>query len=347
MAEKLRIGVLGLSHDHVWSNLQELVHSEHGEITAAADPYPELRDQLRGQFAVDAVFADYDELFERTELDAVYIFADNLHGAELAARAASQGLHVMTEKPLAATYADAARMVGAVRRAGVQLMCNWPIAWWPGVQHALNLVAEGRIGQVWQVNYRAAHIGPRELGCSPYFVEWLYDPQLNGAGAYMDYCCYGAALTCHLLGMPSRVSAMTSRLFKSDLAADDNAVLVMQHPRGLSTSTASWTQVGHMTSYEPMIYGTKGTLAVRNDGREVWLANDEMPSGASLAVPPPAAHMRNATEFFLHHLRSGTPIEGLCGGEVGLMTQEVLAAGLLAAAEERYVSLPLPVAMLQ
>lgn len=207
-------------------------------------------------------------------------------------------------------------------------------------------MAEGRIGEVWQVNYRSAHAGPRELGCSTHFAEWLYDPRRNGAGALMDYCSYGAALTCHLLGLPARVTAVSGRLWKPDLPAEDNAVLIMQHARAISTSTASWTQVGNMTSYEPMIYGSTGTIHIRSYGQQLWLADDSHKDGERLMVVDPRPGMRSSADFFISHIRSGEPIAGLCSPEIGLMAQEVLEAGILAAAEGRSVSLPLPVAAL-
>ena len=340
MADKLRIGVLGLSHDHVWENLEALGKSEDGLLVAAADPHPQLQERAKA-YGCERVFADYGDMLYDVKLDAVYIYSDNREGAELAQQAAARGLHIMIEKPMAATLAGADRMRGAAHAAGVQLMVNWPFAWWPHLQYALKLIEEGRIGEVFQVNYRAAHAGPRELGCSPYFSEWLYDPQRNGAGALMDYCCYGAALTCLLLDLPSRVTAVSGRLRKADLPAEDNAVLIMQHAHAISTSTASWTQIGHMTSYIPMIYGGEGTLVLQNS--EVWLATREHQDGVKLDVPPPAAGQRNSAEFFLGHIRSGEPIAGLCGADVGLMAQEVLEAGLISAADGRSVSLPLPV----
>ena len=169
--------------------------------------------------------------------------------------------------------------------------------------------------------------------------------QRNGAGALMDYCCYGAALTCRLLGMPARVTAVSGRLRKVDLPAEDNAVLIMQHARAISTSTASWTQIGHMSSYIPMIYGSAGTLILQHG--EVWLADAEHADGVKLDLPPPAAGQANSAEYFLGHIRSGEPITGLCGADVGMMAQEVLEAGLCSAAEGRTVSLPLPVSVLR
>jgi predicted dehydrogenase len=121
----------------------------------------------------------------------------------------------------------------------------------------------------------------------------------------------------------------------------------MQHARALSTATASWTQIGMATSYVPMIYGTEGTLLAQYQDNTLKLATNEHKHGELLDVPPLPAGQRNATEFFLSHLRSGTPITGLCGPDVGLMTQEVLEAGLISAAEGRAVSLPLSVERLQ
>jgi predicted dehydrogenase len=342
MADKLRVGVLGLSHDHVWENLKALGESDAGRLVAAADPHPELRAKVEAA-GCERVFDDFMQLLDSVELDAVYIFGDNQTGAELAVAAAQRGLHILIEKPMASTFAGAARMRGAARAAGVQLMVNWPIFWWPHLQYAFKLIAEGRIGEVFQVNYRSAHAGPRELGCSPHFSEWLYDPRRNGAGALMDYCCYGAALTCTLLGLPSRVTAVSGRIAKPDLMAEDNAVLVMQHARAISTSTASWTQVGHMTSYIPMIYGSAGTLVLQNG--EVWLADQAHEDGVKLDLPAP--EWRSSAELFLSHVRSGEPIGGLCGADVGMMAQEVLEAGLISAAEGRTVSLPLSVGHLQ
>src|SRR5215210_6800931 len=346
MADRLRIGVLGLTHDHVWENLRALADSGEGVLVAAADPHAELRQQVKQAYPDVDLFDAYDQLLAQTRrLDAVYIYADNLHSVVLAERAAAQGLHVMVEKPMASTLAGADRMRRAATAAHVQLMVNWPIAWRPAIQHAFRLIDEGRIGELFQVNYRSAHAGPRELGCSPYFSEWLYDPQRNGAGALMDYCCYGAAMTCMLLGLPSRVTAISGRLRKADLPAEDNAVLIMQHAHAISTSTASWTQIGNMTSYIPMIYGSAGTLILQHG--QVWLADAEHEDGVKLDLPLPIAGQANSAEYFLGHIRSGEPITGLCGADVGMMAQEVLEAGLCSAAEGRTVSLPLPVAGLR
>lgn len=344
MAEPLRVGVLGMTHDHVWGNVRELNASALGTLVAAADPNEELREKMKHEYNCPEVFGSYEEMLDSVALDAVYIFGDNLTGAELAIMAADYGLHIMVEKPMASTVDGANHVLAAARRAGVSLMINWPFAWWPQLQHAFTMVANGEIGQLFQTKYRSAHAGPKELGCTPYFYNWLHDADLNGAGAYMDYCCYGAALARAFLGQPSRVTGTIGHCLKDYITLDDNAVLVMQWPRAIAISEASWTQIGHLTSYHAAIYGSEGTLVIepRNTGR-LLLANAAHDDGIVIDVPPLPEEQRNASNYFLSRISQGLPIEGLCSAEVGRDAQEILEAGLISAQEGRAVSLPLPI----
>jgi predicted dehydrogenase len=327
----------------VWDNLDALARDARAKLVAAAEPRPELRERVRA-YGCDQLYDDPLQLLDSVELDAVYVYSDNRQSAELATQAARRGLHVMLEKPLAADYGGAVRLVAAAQSTKSQIMVNWPFIWWPSLQYALQLVAEGRIGRVFQVHYRAAHAGPREVGCSPAFSEWLLDPQRNGSGVLMDYCSYGAALTCLLLGLPSRVTGVTSRVEKLDLPAEDNAVVIMQHANAISTSVGSWTQIGHMTSYVPMFYGTSGTLVVQPDS--VLLAVQGRDAEIGLDIPAPNADNASSAAFFLQHLLTDRPIDGICGISVSLAAQEVLEAALTSASQGRTVALPLPTAAL-
>jgi predicted dehydrogenase len=343
MKRQIRIGILGMSHDHVWDFLKHAPAVADVVIVAAADSDPILRAKASAA-GVQTTYATADELLTRVELDAVAIFADNRQSVDLGIAAAGRGLHVFVEKPIAADYAGAVALTQATARAGVTLMVNWPFAWWANIQYAFTLIERGRIGKLFQVQYRAAHCGPRELGCSPQFVDWLYDPYRNGAGVMMDYCCYGAALTCMLLGLPSRVSAIAGRLRKVDLPAEDNAVLVMQHATAISTATASWTQQGHLTSYEPIFYGDKGTLVARNG--KLLLSDAEHDEGTVLRVPKIVDGYNHALEHYVAVIRGEVSLLPICSGEVGLLAQHVLEAGIISVNTNQAVSLPLPPAAL-
>jgi predicted dehydrogenase len=341
LTKTYRIGVMGLTHDHVWQNLRDLLGSSHGLLTAAADPNKPLLERAKHEFDC-TTYKDFHTLLQRERLDAVYLYGDNATSVEMAEAAAMKGLHIMVEKPMAADLIGADRMLAAARRFGVRLMVNWPFAWRPQIQHAIRMVQNGDIGRLWQVRYRSAHEGPLELGCSPYFVQWLYDPELNGAGALLDYGCYGACLSSYLLGLPSRVTAVGGRLCKEDILAEDNAIIVMSYPRAMGIAEASWTQIGGLTAYVAVLYGTTGTIMVEaGDAGRVLVANKEFPEGVPVQPPPPATHMLNAGVNFLHGIETGDEFAPLCEARTSRDAQEIMEAALMAIDSGADVSLPL------
>ena len=153
-----RFGIIGLSHDHVWDVLPELKENEQAELIAACSLQRPLLDRAAKEYGVQ-IYTDSQEMAASEQLDAVLIYGNNRSGAEEGKKALERGWHVLIEKPLAANLAGADELLQAANTTGKRLMVNWPIAWWPQVQHALALAQSGEIGEVWQVRYRAAHQG--------------------------------------------------------------------------------------------------------------------------------------------------------------------------------------------
>ena len=344
MADKIRIGVLGLTHDHIWDHghLEAVQAADGAELVAAADPNQPLLAQMKERYGSDIkTYESYEAMLDSAALDAVYIFGDNASAAGLTEMAAGRGLHVMAEKPMAATLDQAERMIRAAANAGTVLMIHWPFAWGEAFRHAIQMAHDGAIGDIFQVRYRSAHAGPKEFGCTPYFYNWLYDREKNGAGALIDYCCYGAALARIVLGQPSRVTAMAGRLQKDYVEVDDNAIILMGYHHAIAITEASWTQVGNPFTYTPMIYGSEGMLIVRRGENKVVLATEANPDGEVIDPPANPPEFVSGTAHFLHCIRSGAPVAGVCNAGVSRDAQEILQAGLISAREGREVTLPL------
>ncbi len=341
MTDPLRIAVLGLTHDHVWDNLPFLSTHTDAELIAAADPNEPLLSRIATDYGCKT-YTSAADLLASEDLDAVYIFGNNFEGAELAIKAMSRKLHVLIEKPMAANLAQADRMVATAKANDVKLVINWPFAWWPQLQKAIALAEEGAIGKLWAVKYRAAHAGPAELGCSQYFCDWLFNPELNGAGALMDYCCYGSVLSASLLGLPESVTGMTGGQVKDGLAVEDNALIAMKYPFGMSSAEGSWTQIGKLTSYATTFYGTTGTILVepRVGGRLV-LATESEPIGSEVPVLESAPSLQNSANHFVDVIRNDSPPWILCDPANSRNAQEILEAGLRSVTSGRHQSLPL------
>ena len=346
---RLNVGVLGLSHDHVWGNLAALSAGHHGRLVAAADPDAGLRDRLRALHGAVATHDTFDAVLERRDLDAVLVFSDNRTSAELGVRALGRRLPVMLEKPMAADLAGARALLAAARTAGVPLMVNWPTAWRPALRHGLTLALEGAVGAPVQLSHRGGHAGPREFGCSPQFCDWLYDPRRNGGGALVDYCGYGAVLCRLVLGRPQAVTAVTPPPRKAGLVAEDNAVVVLSYPGALGLLEASWTQIGGEPAFAMIVYGERGTLLVHQprptrEGERAGAGRVQVvsPEGSRFLDPPPLGpDERDGPTHFLACVSAGRDVTGFCAADVGCDVQEVIAAGQRSSATGRRVDLPL------
>ena len=336
MARTYRVGIASMVHDHVWGELRHWAGLNNVELAAAGDPNAELRERVQAEYGVRNLYETWQEMIEKEELDIVQAAAENSAGAEIVEACAARGIHVISEKPMSATLAQANRMVAAARKAGTLLVINWPTAWSPAIQEMERRLLAGDIGTLFYFKQRSAHNGPKEIGCSEYFWSWLYDEEKNGAGALMDYCCYSANMCARFLGLPEKVTGFRGTFVKDYPVPDDNAIILMKYPHAFGVAEACWTQpVGYAAS-NPVAYGTEGSIAV--SGETVVL--DVRGSRTSIAPPPTTAPKRNGPEYLLHCLETGQPVEGFCSMDVSRDAQEILEAGKLAADTGATVSLP-------
>ncbi|MDP6717913.1 MAG: hypothetical protein QGF59_04645, partial [Pirellulaceae bacterium] len=128
---------------------------------------------------------------------------------------------------------------------------------------------------------------------------------------------------------PESVWATADQLVKMETCpVPDNAVLVMKYPRGMAMSEGSWSQIGKMSAYLTLIYGTRGTLLLepRHGGR-LLSATEDNQEGVELPVPEVAPEMANSVSHFLHGIESGDEFWSLCDPRVCRDTQEILERG--------------------
>ncbi len=339
MTQKIRIGVLSLVHDHIWDNLPKAQALQGVELVAAADPHEELLGKFSDATGVETTYTDYEELLDSEELDAVFAYGTNRSTGALVEMAAERGLHVMCEKPMASDLSVADRMLVACRQAGVVLLINWPTAWSRGINHALKLVQEGLIGRVWQLKWRGGHCGPDELGCDKHFVEWLFDPVENGAGAMFDYLGYGASLARLFIGLPTQVMAIAGRIVRTNIPVDDNAIIALEYNDANAVIETTWTEaVPGWPPHDLTLYGTEGVMvAGASKVRYVRKGQD----GDEVEAPELPSPRSNGPEYFVHCIRSGEAVTGMCSPENSHDAQQIMEAARLSVLTGQRVALPL------
>src|SRR4051812_13987271 len=96
--QKLRVGIAGMTSDHVWGMGDGLAALPEVQMVAGADPHPELRERAGRQWSLGRVYDDFAAMLDREELDALLVCGDNGGKAEIAEAAAKRGIHVYQDK---------------------------------------------------------------------------------------------------------------------------------------------------------------------------------------------------------------------------------------------------------
>ena len=137
-----RVGIIGLSHDHIWDVLPDLAGNEDIELVAAASAQLPLLERIKKEYGA-ATYPDAQEMAAGEKRDAVLIYGNNRAGAEEGVKALERGWHVLIEKPMAANLAGADELLKTSDASDKRLMVNWPIAWWPQLNHAIAMAQAG------------------------------------------------------------------------------------------------------------------------------------------------------------------------------------------------------------
>jgi predicted dehydrogenase len=229
------------------------------------------------------------------------------------------------------------------REAGVKLMVNYGNAWPEATQEAVRRIKAGEIGNVQKIIVQFGHEGPKEIGTSKYFADWLYDPAKNGAGALMDFGCYGADWAMVLKGRPKRVYATSLKLkTEQHNAVEDDATVLLEYPDATAILMPSWDWSYGKGQAE--IFGPQGSFLVRGDGLLFQPAKGQTsvqnPDGKPIETQPAPPEKRNGVAYFLFCIRNNKPIEGPVSPGINVGVNEIIDAAKESIRTNRAVAMP-------
>lgn len=203
------------------------------------------------------VLDSWREAVEMPDVDAVDICTPNSLHAEIAVAAAAAGKHVLVEKPIARTLAEADRMIDAARTSGVVLAVAHNTRFAPPFVAAREAIAAGRIGSV--VGFRAAfgHAGPEAWAPG---ASWFFDPERSGGGALIDLGIHLADLVRAVLA--DEVAEASAMLGPRRGGVEESAHVILRLAGGaIGSLHVSWRAVPG-PDYQLTVFGTAGTIHV-------------------------------------------------------------------------------------
>jgi predicted dehydrogenase len=341
---KTRLAIVGLDHDHVWGLLGAIAKEPEAELVAIADPHPELVDKAKQQVPAEVKFySDYVKMLDEAKPEAVIVTTANNRHLEILRECAKRHIHYSTEKPLASTAADAREMERLANAAHIKLMVNYWNAWAASTHELFHRVYAGELGPVQKIIVQYGHEGPKEIGVSKYFADWLYDPVKNGGGAIVDFGCYGAEWALWLKGRPSSVFAYSLKLKTAQAnAVDDDAVILLEYPDATAIIQASWDWP--YSKGQVQVFGPKGSLLATGDGVLYRAAKSQAdvdhPDGQPVTLGPVPHETSNPIAYFLYCIRNDKPIENPVAASLNVGVVEILDAAKESIRTGRAVKLP-------
>ena len=223
----LRWGILSTGNiAHTFA--RGLREAKRGHLVAVASRTQQSADKFGDEFEIPHRHADYQALLDNPEVDAVYIATPHPMHAEWAIKAADAGKHLLVEKPLTLNWPDAARVVEACERNGVQLLEAFMYRCHPQTAKLVEIIRSGALGEVLKIE---ATFGFMSDG-NP--ESRLINPELGGGGI-LDVGCYTMSL-CRLIAGAARNKPFANPLEikalgqLNDSGTDNQAMALLRFP---------------------------------------------------------------------------------------------------------------------
>ncbi len=351
--------IVGINFDHFhMGDLLRMAHEHpHAEIAGICDEDPaRMQDAVRN-FGIppERVFTDYAQCLETTKPDIAILCPATARHAEYVEKVAPFGVHILLEKPMANSLADADAMIRAVEATGKALAINWPLVWYPSHRTAKRLIDEGLIGEVIEVHFYDGNRGPLyhladKIEVSQDEVQrrkphsWFYKLE-SGGGSLRDYLGYGATLGTwfHDGRKPIEITTVVDE--PKSLEVDEHSVTIARYESGLSKYETRWGTFTDPWTHQPqpkcgfVIAGSEGTISSYDGEQTVRVQTGQYPAGQEFAVDVLAAPHRNPIEHFIHHLETGDSLLGPLTPEISRTGQQIVDTAILSVLEKRTVKL--------
>jgi predicted dehydrogenase len=207
--DRVKIGIIGAGMIAHRSHAEAFQQVPEAEVVAVADVDAERAREFAAKYEIPQVFSSYEELLARAGVDAVSVALPVFLHAPATIAALEAGKHVLCEKPMARTSAEAQAMVDAAGRTGRKLAVYWRNRFGARAIKAKQMIDAGDLGRIYYVRT----IGLRWRGRPGFdtrmtrFGKWFGSKEHAGGGPLMDIGGYNLDLVLGLLGFPKVLSA--------------------------------------------------------------------------------------------------------------------------------------------
>ncbi|GAB4453168.1 MAG: Gfo/Idh/MocA family oxidoreductase [Anaerolineae bacterium] len=255
----------------------EANHALGAKLVAVSHYNPANFGRLSARFGVPCLTEA--EILAHPAVQAVSICTPSGQHAQQAIRAARAGKHVLVEKPLATTLADADAMIAACDQAGVQLGAVFQRRHEPYFARARRAIEAGDFGELTLGNVPIPYYRPAD-----YFklAEWRGTWAGDGGGVLMNQGIHLVDILLWLMGDPVAISARAATLQRA-IEVEDTVVAALRFEGGALATICATTTANPGFPHRVEVYGTRGGFQVEGNVLSRWTLAE--PAAAKIEPP--------------------------------------------------------------
>jgi len=280
MADRIRWGMVGGGNDAFIGAVHRIAAriDDHFELVAGALSSTPEKSRASGEaLGLPRIYDDFNEMARREArrkdgIQAVSIVTPNHVHFEAARQFLKRGIHVICDKPLTSTFADAKKMVKAAEASDALFVLTHNYTGYPMVRQAHEMVASGEIGavRIVQVEYAQDWLTVEQDFKQ---AEWRTDPARSGAGGSTgDIGTHAYNLACFVTGLEAVELTADLAAFVPGRQVDDNAHVMLRFKGGAKGMLwSSQVAPGNENALRLRVYGEKGGLEwAQEDPNYLW-----------------------------------------------------------------------------
>ncbi|MGY5125796.1 Gfo/Idh/MocA family protein [Streptomyces nigrescens] len=250
------------------------------DVAAIVEPAPERRRVAAEQLPYGRVVASLDELLAQGGIDVVDVCTPPAYHVPLAHRALTAGCHVICEKPVAVSLADAQELIGTARSHGRLLYPSHNYGTSP-MMRLLRQAVDGGIGRLESARFQILR-DRHARGVRGFRPDWRRSRELAGGGILLDHGTHCVYMALRLFGeLPAKISCTVGRPEGAPDAVDEEAAVRMDFGSAVCDIELSWRAGLRANHYS--VTGTDGFLRIDDD--RVTAEGPDGPRTLDLASP--------------------------------------------------------------
>jgi len=238
------------------------------EVRGVCDADPQRLEPVAREYEGAFTTTDYRELLVRDDIDIVSVATPDFFHAEQSIAAMRAGKHVLCEKPMTTTVADALAITEAARETGRKFMVGQVCRFAPGFVRGKEIVESGEIGELFFVESEYAHNYDHALG----HREWRKDPS-RPRNAFVGGGCHAVDLVRWVAGEIEEACAYANHVAMPDWPVDDCTLAIFRFRSGVIGKV--FCSIGCVRPYtmRSVFYGTEGTVICDNKSETIQVCS--------------------------------------------------------------------------